>query len=79
MRRAGLRLKILHTCGRRDGPVGRLLRVRLRPALEGEIQILKDKGYNGTVSLELFNKELWAKDPAEVLKVGYERMRELLG
>ena len=47
--------------------------------LQGEIQILKDKGYNGTVSLELFNPDLWKQDPAEVLKVGYERMRELLG
>ena len=47
--------------------------------LKTEVQILKDKGYHGTVSLELFNRELWAKDPAEVLKVGYERMRELLG
>jgi 2-keto-myo-inositol isomerase len=46
--------------------------------LQTEVQILKDKGYAGTVSLELFNQELWAKDPAEVLKTGYERMRELL-
>lgn len=46
--------------------------------LKTEVQILKDKGYQGTVSLELFNQELWAKDPAEVLKVGYERMQELV-
>ena len=45
--------------------------------LAAEIQILKDKGYDGTVSLELFNQDLWSKDPNEVLKVGIERMREL--
>lgn len=46
--------------------------------LVAEIKVLKDKGYDGTVSLELFNKALWDKDPAEVLRVGIERMRELL-
>jgi len=51
-----------------DGPID----------LEAEAQLLRAKGYSGTVSLELFNKELWARDPAEVLKVGIERMRALL-
>ena len=45
--------------------------------LAAEIAVLREIGYKGTVSLELFNEELWAKDPAEVLKVGVERMREL--
>ena len=46
--------------------------------LAAEIAILRDKGYDGTVSLELFNRELWAQDPSEVLKIGIERMHELL-
>jgi 2-keto-myo-inositol isomerase len=46
--------------------------------IKAEIEVLKNKGYDGTVSLELFNKSLWEKDPAEVLKVGIERMHELL-
>ena len=46
--------------------------------LAGQIQILKEIGYSGTVSLELFNQELWAQDPAEVLQVGIARLRELL-
>jgi 2-keto-myo-inositol isomerase len=46
--------------------------------LAAEIAVLKEKGYDGTVSLELFNQALWDQDPAEVLKVGIERMRELL-
>ena len=46
--------------------------------LAAEIAVLKAKGYQGTVSLELFNKTLWESDPAEVLKVGFERMSELL-
>ena len=50
-----------------DGPID----------LRGEVELLKRKGYDGCVSLELFNKELWAKDPAEVLRVGIERVREL--
>ena len=45
--------------------------------LRAEVELLKRKGYDGNVSLELFNKELWQKDPAEVLRVGIERMREL--
>jgi len=51
-----------------DGPID----------LEAEISILREIGYEGTVSLELFNPELWEKDPAEVLCTGIERMRELL-
>jgi len=46
--------------------------------LAAEIALLREKGYDGTVSLELFNKDLWARDPREVLKVGIQRMRELL-
>jgi 2-keto-myo-inositol isomerase len=45
--------------------------------LAAEIALLKEKGYQGTVSLELFNQELWQRDPADVLKMGIERMREL--
>lgn len=33
--------------------------------------------YHGPISLELFNRELWAKDPLEVAKVGLERIRAL--
>lgn len=46
--------------------------------LEAEIGVLRDKGYDGTVSLELFNRDLWAQNPREVLKIGIERMHELL-
>ena len=46
--------------------------------LEAEIKILRDKGYDGTVSLELFNEEWWAKDPAETLRVGLERVSALV-
>lgn len=46
--------------------------------LVSEISILKQMGYKGTVSLELFNTDLWQKDPLEVLKYGIDKMRELL-
>lgn len=47
--------------------------------LAAEIQVLKDIGYQGAVSLELFNHELWSRDPAEVCRVGYERLCQLVG
>ena len=46
--------------------------------LVSEIKTLKKIGYEGTVSLELFNADLWKKDPLEVLKHGIDKMRELL-
>ena len=46
--------------------------------LQAEIKLLKEKGYNGTVSLELFNQDWWNKDPKETLRVGYERVAELV-
>ena len=51
-----------------DGPID----------LRAEIEILREIGYEGTVSLELFNPGLWEQDPAEVLGAGIERMRQLL-
>ena len=45
--------------------------------LKAEIEILREMGYDGTVSLELFNSEWWEKDPSETLKIGLERMKEL--
>ncbi|MEQ8791643.1 MAG: sugar phosphate isomerase/epimerase [Pirellulaceae bacterium] len=47
--------------------------------LRAEVRLLREKGYRGTVSLELFNPGLWDRDPAEVLRVGLERMREYFG
>jgi len=46
--------------------------------LPSEIALLKEKGYQGTVSLELFNRALWRLPPAEVLRVGYDRVQSLL-
>ncbi len=46
--------------------------------LAGEMAVLREKGYEGWISLELFNEELWAQDPLEVAKRGLERMRALL-
>jgi sugar phosphate isomerase/epimerase len=46
--------------------------------LASEIQVLRDIGYEGAISLELFNAELWAQDPSRVLKTGIEHLRELV-
>ncbi|MHC4994120.1 MAG: hypothetical protein ACYTGQ_03610 [Planctomycetota bacterium] len=46
--------------------------------LPAQIQTLRDVGYRGHVSLELFNADLWAKDPNDVLATAIERMRALL-
>ncbi|MBL9158229.1 MAG: sugar phosphate isomerase/epimerase [Verrucomicrobiales bacterium] len=45
--------------------------------LRTELSILKEKGYDRWLSLELFNAEWWARDPMETAKVGIERMRAL--
>ena len=39
---------------------------------------LRAIGYQGPISLELFNPTLWAKDLREVVKVGLERIRGLV-
>jgi sugar phosphate isomerase/epimerase len=45
--------------------------------LKTELTVLKEKGYDKWLSLELFNAEWWAKDPAETAKVGIERMQAI--
>ncbi|HEX8202756.1 MAG TPA: sugar phosphate isomerase/epimerase [Isosphaeraceae bacterium] len=39
---------------------------------------LRRIGYRGPLSLELFNPALWERDPAEVARIGLERMRALV-
>ena len=39
---------------------------------------LQTIGYRGPLSLELFNRELWAQDPATVIRRGIERIRALV-
>jgi len=46
--------------------------------LAEELRMLKEMGYQGAVSLELFNEKLWQADPLEVAKEGYRRMAALV-
>jgi len=46
--------------------------------LKAELSLLKQKGYAGAVSLELFNEELWARNPREVVQLGFERLSALV-
>ena len=46
--------------------------------LKSELSLLKRKGYDKWLSLELFSQDWWDKDPLETAKVGYERMVELV-
>ena len=46
--------------------------------LNSEIEVLKEIGYDGTISLELFNSEWWGQKPETTLKVGLDRMRRLV-
>jgi 2-keto-myo-inositol isomerase len=39
---------------------------------------LRTIGYRGPLSLELFNRSLWEKDPLEVVERGLERIRGLV-
>jgi 2-keto-myo-inositol isomerase len=45
--------------------------------LKSELTLLREKGYDQWLSLELFNAELWAKDPLEIAKRGLESMQLL--
>ena len=46
--------------------------------LKTEIAMLRSIGYQGMLSLELFNRQLWQQDPAGVLDLGIKRLRELV-
>lgn len=43
--------------------------------LHSELALLKEKGYDRWISLELFNAEWWARDPLDTARIGIERMR----
>ena len=51
-----------------DGPID----------LKSELSVLREKGYDKWLSLELFSEKWWAKDPLETAKVGLEKMEELV-
>jgi sugar phosphate isomerase/epimerase len=51
-----------------DGPID----------LRAEIGALRDGGYQGAMSLELFNADLWSQEPAQVLGLGVQRLRQLI-
>ena len=40
-------------------------------------ELLTATGYNGWLSLELFNEQYWAEDPLEVARTGLEKMRAI--
>lgn len=42
-------------------------------------QALRDIGYSGPVSLELFNAQYWAQDPYEVARTGFEKSKRWFG
>jgi sugar phosphate isomerase/epimerase len=46
--------------------------------LKRVIANLRKIGYNGPLSLELFNRSLWKQDPTDVCKRGLERMKALV-
>lgn len=46
--------------------------------LRTQIALLRKWGYRGAVSLELFNPQLWAQDPDQVVALGMKRLQDLL-
>jgi len=42
------------------------------------IAMLKAAGYTGVISLELFNPNYWAQAPAEVARIGLEKMQAIV-
>ena len=47
--------------------------------LKAMIAILKEAGYQGVISLELFNPSYWEEDPREVARIGLEKMKSAIG
>lgn len=46
-------------------------------APNGEIyRLLRDRGYRGVLSLELFNRDYWQQDAGEVARTGLRKMKE---
>lgn len=45
--------------------------------LKSELSVLKEKGYDKWLSLELFSEAWWRRDPLECARIGLERMRGL--
>lgn len=46
--------------------------------LKSELTLLKDKGYDKWLSLELFSQSWWDRDPLDTARIGLERMTELV-
>ena len=46
--------------------------------LKRYVELLKGTGYDRCISLELFREDLWQQDPAEVAKIGLEKMRAVV-
>lgn len=42
------------------------------------LRTLYASGFNGTLSLELFNRSYWAQDPLEVAKTGLSKMKDVV-
>ncbi|MCD6289044.1 MAG: sugar phosphate isomerase/epimerase [Anaerolineae bacterium] len=42
------------------------------------LSILQEKGYKGSVSLELFNQDYWKQQPVDVARLGIEKLRSIL-
>ena len=67
----------------RDKPVGQLIDSdRVMPGdgaadLKAEVRLLRQAGYDRTVSLELFNIDLWEQPPLDVARQGLERLQAL--
>ncbi len=42
------------------------------------VELLKQIGFDGFISLELFREDLWERDPREVAQIGLEKMRAVV-
>jgi sugar phosphate isomerase/epimerase len=47
--------------------------------LKALLRDLRKLGFNGVLSLELFNRDYWKQDPLKVAQTGLEKMKALLG
>jgi 2-keto-myo-inositol isomerase len=47
--------------------------------LKQVVRILREIGFKGVLSLELFNRDYWKQDAKEVAKTGLEKMKKVVG
>lgn len=78
------KLFVVHLNGCEDHPLTQLTDAhRLYPGegvipIDGILAVLRERGFDGMASIEIFRPEYWSQDPHEVARNAYNRAAEVL-